>query len=105
MHFMVLLLAFLLGAVLWGFFQANPAGVPRGRLLAVNVAVLAAGLVAAGLVGPALLADGLQRRPDAAAMAWFLALMGGGTAFMIVVAAGGLLRNLVVFPISRRARE
>jgi hypothetical protein len=38
-------------------------------------------------------------------MAWFLALMGGGTAFMIVVAAGGLLRNLILFPISRRTPE
>jgi hypothetical protein len=104
-HFMVLILVFLLGAVLWGFFHANPAGVPRGRLLAVNLAVLAAGLAAAGLVGPALLADGLQRRPDEAGMAWFLALMGGGTAFMIVVSAGGLLRNLVLFPISRRANR
>jgi hypothetical protein len=105
MHFMVLLLAFLLGAVLWGYFHANPGGVPRGRLLAVNVAVLAAGLAVAASVGPLLLADGLQRRPDEAGMAWFLALMGGGTAFMIVVAAGGLLRNLVLFPLSRRAPE
>lgn len=105
MHFMILILAFLLGVVVWGYFHSNPAGVPRGRLLAVNVAVLAAGLAAAGLVGPALLTDGLQRRPDEAGMAWFLALMGGGTAFMIVVAVGGLLRNLVVFPISRRANR
>jgi hypothetical protein len=55
-------------------------------------------------VGPLLLTDGLQRRPDAVGMAWFLALMGGGTVFMVVVAAGGLLRNLVFFPLSSRAR-
>jgi hypothetical protein len=29
--------------------------------------------------------------------------MAGGTAFMIVAATGGLLRNLVLFPLSKRA--
>jgi hypothetical protein len=29
--------------------------------------------------------------------------MAGGTAFMILVASGGLLRNLVLFPLSKRA--
>lgn len=105
MHFMVLLLAFLLGAVLWGYFHSNPQGVSRAKLLACNIAILALGLAAAAGVGPLLLADGLQRRPDEAGMAWFLALMGGGTVFMIVVAAGGLLRNLVLFPFSRRTPE
>jgi hypothetical protein len=104
MHFMILILVFLLGAVLWGYFHSNPQGVSRAKLLACNVAVLALGLAAAAGVGPLLLADGLARRPDEAGMAWFLALMGGGTVFMVVVAAGGLLRNLVFFPLSGRAR-
>jgi hypothetical protein len=104
MHFMVLILVFLLGAVLWGYFHSNPQGVSRAQLLACNVAILALGLAAAAAVGPLLLTDGLQRRPDAVGMAWFLALMGGGTVFMVVVAAGGLLRNLVFFPLSSRAR-
>jgi hypothetical protein len=103
MHFMILILAFLLGAVLWGYFHSNPRGVPRANLLACNIVVLSLGLAVAAAVGPLLLADGLQRRPDAVGMAWFLALMGGGTAFMIVVAAGGLVRNLVLFPLSRRS--
>lgn len=29
-------------------------------------------------------------------------LMGAGTAFMIVVPTGGLIRNLALFPITRR---
>jgi len=58
MHFMFLIMAFLLCAVVWGFFHANPHGVAK---------------------------------------------MAGGTAFMMVVATGGLLRNLVLFPLSRRA--
>lgn len=105
MHFMLLILAFLLGAVLWGFFHANPAGVPRGPLLAVNFIVLVLAIAVAVVVGPLLLDDALQRRPHEAGMAWFLALMGGGTVFMVVVATGGLLRNLVVFPLSRRAHR
>lgn len=105
MHFMVLILAFLLGAVLWGFFQANPAGVPRGPLLAVNIVVLALGAIAAAIVGPLLLGDALQRRPGEVGMAWFLALMGGGTVLMVEVAVGGLIRNLVIFPLSRRRAD
>jgi len=54
MHFMFLILAFLLWAVVWGFFHANPK-------------------------------------------------MAGGAAFMIVVAAGGLARNLLIFPLSKRS--
>ncbi|MDH5579219.1 MAG: hypothetical protein OEZ09_12260 [Betaproteobacteria bacterium] len=104
MHFMVLILVFLLGAVLWGYFHANPQGVSRGKLLACNVAVLAIGAAAAAAAGVLLLEDGLRAKPGETGLVWFLAIMGAGTAFMIVVAAGGLLRNLVLFPLSKRAR-
>lgn len=70
MHFMFLILAFMLGIVVWGFFHSNPLGVPRAKLLACNVVILALALAAA---------------------------------FMIVVAVGGLIRNLLLFPISKRA--
>ena len=61
MHFMFLIVAFLLCSVVWGFFHANPRGVNAGRLLACNILILA-----------------------------------------LVVAVGGLVRNLLLFPLSRR---
>lgn len=103
MHFMILILAFLLGAVLWGYFHSNPQGVSRAKLLACNVVVLALGAAVGAAAGVLLLEDGLRAKPGEAGLAWFLAIMGGGTAFMIVVAAGGLLRNLLLFPLSRRS--
>jgi hypothetical protein len=103
MHFMLLIMAFLLCAVVWGFFHANPNGVARGRLLACNVAVLALGVLAGLAAGYILYADAVVRRPEQLGMSVYLAIMAGGTAFMIVVASGGLLRNLVFFPLSRRA--
>jgi len=101
---MLLILVFLLGAVLWGYFHANPQGVPRGKLLACNVVVLALGVAAATAAGVLLFEDGLRAKPGEAGLVWFLAIMGAGTAFMIVVAVGGLLRNLVLFPLSKRPR-
>lgn len=101
---MVLILAFLLCVVVWGYFHANPQGVSHGRLLACNILVLALGAAIGVAAGMLLLEDGLRVKPGEAGLAWFLAIMGGGTAFMIVVAIGGLLRNLVLFPLSRRAR-
>ncbi|MDH4096348.1 MAG: hypothetical protein OEV81_16365 [Betaproteobacteria bacterium] len=103
MHFMILILAFLLGAVLWGYFHSNPRGVSRAKLLACNIAVLALGAAVGAAAGVLLLEDGLRVKPGEAGLAWFLAIMGGGTAFMIIVAAGGLVRNLVLFPLSRRS--
>jgi hypothetical protein len=103
MHFMLLILAFLLCAVIWGYFHANPRGVPNGRLLACNIAVLALGVAAGLAAGFILYADAVARRPEQLGMSIYLAIMAGGTAFMIVVASGGLLRNLVFFPLSKRA--
>ena len=99
---MFLILAFLLGAVLWGFFHANPRGVSRGWLLACNAALIAAGVAAGATSGLLLHADALAKHPDQQALAIYLASMAGGSAFMIIVAAGGLIRNLVLFPLSRR---
>jgi hypothetical protein len=104
MHFMLVILLFLVGVVLWGYFHSNPQGVPRGMLLACNIAVLALGAAVAAAAGVLLLEDGLRVKPGEAGLAWFLAIMGAGTAFMIVVATGGLLRNLLLFPLSRRSR-
>ena len=103
MPFMFLIFAFLLGAVLWGFFHSNPRGVSRAGLLACNIAVLAAAVVAAAASSLPLYADALAEHPESRFMAAYLAIMAGGAAFMIVVALGGLARNLLVFPLSRRA--
>jgi hypothetical protein len=102
MHFMFLILAFMLCAVVWGFFHANPRGVHRFRLLACNVAIVAAGLAAALTSAFPLYFDALAAKPDHAVLAIYLAVMAGGAAFMIVLAAGGLARNLLVFPLSKR---
>ena len=99
---MVLILAFLLWVVVWGFFHANPNGVPAGRLLACNIVLVALALAGAAVVGLALHGDALAKRPDERVLAAYLALMAGGTLFMIVLTVGGLVRNLLVFPLSRR---
>jgi hypothetical protein len=103
MHFMFLIMAFLLVAVIWGYFHSNPRGVAKAKLLACNIAVLALGALAGLAAGLILYADAVARRPEQLGMSVYLAIMAGGTAFMIVVASGGLLRNLVLFPLSKRA--
>ena len=100
---MLLILAFMLWAVVWGFFHANPHGVPRPRLLACNVAIIALGAAAALASAVPLYFDAIAAKPDHKAVAVYLAVMAGGAAFMIVLAAGGLARNLFVFPLSRRS--
>ncbi len=102
MPFMFLILIFLLCAVVWGFFHANPKGVAAARLLACNIAIVVVAVVAAGRVGLVLHADALAKNPDEAALGAYLAIMAAGTLFMIVLAVGGLVRNLLLFPISRR---
>jgi hypothetical protein len=102
MHFMFLILAFLLCAVVWGFFHANPRGVDATRLLACNIVILVLGAAFALAAAIPLYGDALAQRPDHKAIAVYLAVMVAGSGFMIVVAVGGLLRNLVLFPLSRR---
>lgn len=104
MHFMVLILLFLLGAVVWGFFHANPKGVPALSLAVVNAVILLAAVGVAALIGSVLYGDAVSVKAGEKGMATYLAIMAGGTAFLIVVAVGGLLRNLLVFPISKRAQ-
>ncbi|MEJ2173356.1 MAG: hypothetical protein P8Y76_00160 [bacterium] len=102
MHFMVLILIFLLGVVVWGFFHSNPQGVPTLRLALVNAAILIAALVIGAIVGSALYGDAVSVKAGEKGMATYLAIMAAGTSFLIVVAAGGLVRNLLLFPISKR---
>ncbi len=100
---MLLIFVFLLCVVVWGFFHSNPRGVPRGRLLALNILILALATLAGLVVGLVLYADASVVKAGEKGLAVYLAIMAGGTAFLILVAAGGMLRNLVVFPLSARA--
>ena len=102
MHFMIIIFIFVLGAVIWGFFHSNPAGVARGPLLFCNVVVLVLAAVTAAVVGEAMYADAVVVKAGEKGLAAYLAIMAGGTSSLIVVAVGGLLRNLVFFPRSRR---
>ena len=103
MPFMFLTLAFLLGAVLWGFFHSNPRGVSPARVLVCTIAILALAAAAAVASALPLYGDAFAKHPESRFMAVYLAVMAGGAAFMIVVALGGLARNLVLFPLSRRS--
>ena len=102
MPFMFLILAFLLVAVVWGFFHSNPKGVSPGALHGYNAAAVALAALAGAAAGLMLHGDALARKPDEAFLAAYLAIMAGGTLFMIVLAVSGLARNLLVFPLSRR---
>lgn len=102
MPFMFLILVFLICTVVWGFFHANPRGVDARWLLACNIAILA--LAVALSLGAAIpfYGDAVVAKPGQKAVAASLAIMVGGSGFMIVLALGGLVRNLFLFPLSRR---
>lgn len=102
MHFMLLIFVTLLCIVVWGFFHSNPVGVPAGKLLALNVAVLALAALLGVTVGALLYADAAVVKAGERGMAVYLGIMAGGTAALITIAAGGLIRNLVVFPLAKR---
>lgn len=99
---MFLILAFLLCTVVWGFFHANPRGVDAVRLMACNIVILALAVVLAFVAAIPLYHDAVAKSPEDGAVAVYLAIMAGGSGFMIVVAVAGLFRNLVLFPLSRR---
>lgn len=103
MHFMLVTLAVLICIVVWGFFHSNPQGVPKVKLLALNIGILAVAALLGAVAGYALYQDAIVVKAGEPGLAAYLAMMAGGTGALIVVAAGGMIRNLLVFPISRRA--
>jgi hypothetical protein len=102
MHFMLVIFVVLLCLVLWGFFYSNPAGVPPGRLLALNAGILVVAVLVGVVTGTLLYQDAAVVKAGEKGLAAYLGIMAGGTSALIIVAAGGMIRNLVVFPISRR---
>lgn len=104
MHFMLLVFLVLLCLVIWGFFHSNPAVAGQGKLLALNVAILASALIAGSVIGYVLYLDASVVKAGEKGLATYLGIMAGGTAALVIVAAGGLLRNLVIFPLSKRER-
>ena len=94
---MLLLLAGLMSAVVWGFFHASPAGARRSAVLACNAAILALALGAALGSAVPLHGDALAQHPDQKFLALYLAITAGGAALMIVLIVGGLVRNLLLF--------
>lgn len=100
MPFMLLILAFLLYMVVWGFFHYQPKDANARKLLAYNVLLLIVSAVIAVAIG-AWIHAGAELLPEKRHMMWYLTIMATGTAFMIVVAAGGMVRNFLVFPPGR----
>lgn len=102
MHFMLLIFVALLCLVIWGFFHSNPSGIPRAKLLALNIAILALALIAGVSIGYFLYLDASVVKAGEKGLATYLGIMAGGTAGLVLVAAGGLVRNLLIFPLSKR---
>jgi len=103
MHFMLLIFVALLCLVVWGFFHSNPEGVPQGWLLVLNAAIVVFATLAGAAIGYLLYRDASVVKAGEKGLATYLGIMAGGTTALVLMIAGGLVRNLLVFPISKRA--
>lgn len=101
MPFMLLIFGFLLTVVIWAFFHYGPRGVGRVPLVAYNVATLVLGVPIALLIAYWIY-SGAADMPEKQKLAGYLAIMAGGTTYLIVVSIAGLIRNFFVFPLKRR---
>jgi len=101
MPFMLLIFVFLLVVVVWAFLQYSPKGVNARRLIVLNAAVLVLALPVAVAVGYWIFAAGAAF-PEKRQYAWYLGLMAGGSAYMLILAVTGLVRNFAIYPMSRR---
>ncbi len=102
MAFMMVLLVFLLGVTVWAYFHTNPKGVPARALAIYNAIVFAVAVPAAVVVGYLLYVDAVVTKGSHAGMPMYLAIMAGGTIFLVVLALGGMGRNFFVFPEAKR---
>jgi hypothetical protein len=98
---MFLILAFLLCFTVWAFFRYSPAGVPRKWLAAVNATVMTFAIVPAAIAGNWIL-QAAAAKPRFRGLSWYLVLMAGSSIFMTVIALGGVIRNIFLFPLRTR---
>lgn len=101
MPFMLLIFAALFAIVLWAFFHYQPRGVKRGPLLAYNIGTLVLGVPLSWLAAYVIYTGGADM-PEKQKVIAYLAFMSGGTAYLLTVSVSGLIRNLFVYPHSRR---
>lgn len=101
MFFMVLIFVFLLVVVVWAFLHYSPLGVNRRRLQMFNGLVLLAAVPLGVIVGLWIYQAGAAF-PEKRQYAWYLGLMAGGVAALLLVTVAGLVRNFVLFPLHRR---
>ena len=101
MFFMILIFLFLLATVVWAFVHYSPKGVGWRGVLLFNALILGASVPIATVVGYWIYEAGAAF-PEKRQFAWYLGLMAGGSAFMLIVTVAGLVRNFAVYPLSRR---
>lgn len=102
MPFVFLTLAVTVIIAVTAFFNTTPHVANRRAVILFNVAVMALSVPAAVAVGSWLYADAVTVKAGEKGMATFLSIMGGSCVALLVVSVGGLVRNFVVFPRSRR---
>lgn len=102
MPFMILLLAITTVIAMWAYFHYNPYGVPAGRLMGYNAGVLVLSAAAAFAVGYWIFGAAASM-PGKEKFSWYLGIMAGGMVYNVIAAAGGFIRNFVVFPQSKRS--
>lgn len=102
MPFMLIIFGFLLCAVVWAFFHYRPRGVDRRALAIYNVVSVVASVPVAAAVAYWIY-GGAADMPKKQKLAAYLALMAGGTAYLIAISAAGLFRNFFAFPLAKRA--
>lgn len=100
---LVTLAALLVFAVVM-FLRTSPHGVDRRSLAVCNAVTLALAVPASAVTGFWLHADAAALKGDGGGMAMILAAMGAGAVALLVICVGGLVRNFVIFPHSRRSR-
>ena len=102
MPFMLLIYGFLFVTVIWAFFHYRPRGVNRTSLTLFNIATIALA-VPMSYAAAMWIYSGAADMPEKQKIAAYLAFMAGGTAYLLIVSLAGLVRNLIVYPPSRRS--
>lgn len=102
MAFMMVLLVFLVAVTVWAYFHTSPRAAGARKVMLYDAAILLAAALVGYAVGMSLYADAVVAKKSHAGMPTYLSIMAGSTASLIVVLAGGVIRNFFVFPIAKR---